>query len=133
MLDSWWDFQKQSNRAAACFSPRGCTCLDIHSWRPLSRARTRATPLLHLTVPKFHSGCSLSTSCHRTPLCLPSHEPRDRVVPPCELTVGRVALGQSCNYGYATACSSPRDRTGPKNKQNGPPIKARDRAITSIA
>ncbi|MED6111229.1 hypothetical protein PIB30_050681 [Stylosanthes scabra] len=98
-------------RAAACFSLRDRTSLKIHSWRPLSKACACATPPRHRADRKSHSGCSLLTSHHRMPQCVPSHDPRTHAVPPCELTVGRVALGRSCFYRRVPACSSPRDRT----------------------
>ncbi|MED6159621.1 hypothetical protein PIB30_043909 [Stylosanthes scabra] len=76
-----------------------------------------------LSFHEFHSGCSLLPSRHRMPQHVPSHVPCTRAVPWCELMVGRVDLSPNCNYRCAPARFSPRDRTGPKTKQNGPPNK----------
>ncbi|MED6176453.1 hypothetical protein PIB30_088348 [Stylosanthes scabra] len=53
---------------------------------------------------------------------MPSHGPRARAVPPCELTVGRVALGRICNFRRTHPRSNRATALGPKQSHMGPQI-----------
>ncbi|MED6164848.1 hypothetical protein PIB30_094036 [Stylosanthes scabra] len=96
-------------------------------WESLSRSFDCTNPPCDGAVTKSHYGFSLSPSHRCTPLHVPSHKLCARAVPPCELTVGRVALGPNCIFRRAPAHFSPYDRTGPKTDYNGPPNRACDR------
>ncbi|MED6112648.1 hypothetical protein PIB30_063495 [Stylosanthes scabra] len=109
---------KQSNHVAAHLAHTaaralrfilGGLCQRIALARP---HRTTCAPV-HATAPPMLS------SCHRMPLCVPWHSPHARAIPPCELTVGRVAhSGTGCSRPklHFYARPSPRDHAGPKTK-----------------
>ncbi|MED6210424.1 hypothetical protein PIB30_064008 [Stylosanthes scabra] len=106
------------------------TCLETHLVQDQSKWNTHAAARHDCAAARAsysHSGCFLSPSRRHTPQHVPSHVPCDHAVPPCELTVGRVALGLIFIYRRAPAHFSLRDRTRPKTKQNGPPNKGCDR------